>query len=290
MGKVAFFEWTDALGHRRFWISAAALVIVFGITVASYSQTRAYFSHVKVVPNFVNAFNAYLQSLGSNQESLFVLALPLFAALPKGDAIPVDRHWGADSAQLVRVGWRAYLWGKWLGNIATVACLTIVGLGCAFVMATILYPVGLPHVLGVAVPKHPLPLSRGVYESSYAPVFDRSLYFSNPWLYAVLTSVVPLWATLSLASLATALSVFVRRSYLALALPVIAFWGMNVAFEFLRAGGWAPSTVVVAYLYGSYPFTWPITMLYWLVPFALGVLIVGIVARTRTWPQGGDSR
>lgn len=289
MSTVATLEWLDALRHRRFWIVAALLVVVFAITVVDYAQMRGYFSGVTVVPNFFNAFNAYLQALGSTQQSLFILALPVFAALPKGDSIPIERQWGSDSVQMIRVGWRSYVWGKWLGNVAIVTCLMVIGLIGAFAMAALMYPMGVPHVIGVSVPAHPLPLSRGVYENGYTPAFLRSLYFADPFLYVALTSVVPLWATVAMASLATGLSLFVRRPYLALALPVMTFWGMNIALPLLKAGGWMPSTLVNIYLNNDDggPFTWPVTMLYWLIPFALGAAIVGVAAHRRKWPVGG---
>ncbi len=180
MGRIVASEWADSLCHWRFWIVAAALIAIFAFSIVDYEHTRSYFAAVRVTSGFFNGFDAYLQALGRNGQSLFILFLPVFAALPRGDVVPTERQWGGDAVQLTRVGWTSYVWGKWLGNVATVACLMVLGLICAFALSAILYPLSLPHVIGVAVPAHPLPLKDGVYENGYAPVFERSLYFANP--------------------------------------------------------------------------------------------------------------
>lgn len=262
----------------RFLVASAgtfAVLLVSEISYGGYSNAE--------VKYFLNSFQAFQYALGINGLSIYLVVIPILACITNSDSITRDRSYGADALHVSRVGWTRYLWRKWLASILTAGSAAFIGLLFAFIFAFILYPTGLPHLLGWTAPKHPL--STGVYANAYGPSFWSHLFWSHPWLYNLVLMIVPLWATVTLAAMGTALGTLVRRPYLALALPTIIFWVGNIVPQFFNSYEWLPSGTLYLYLISGN--TWIDTMVYWSIPIIISSVILVWTKIREEWLIGG---
>lgn len=235
-------------------------------------------------------FTVLLVALGAYYLSLWVVFLPVLAALPAGDSVAVDRLRGVDAVMITRVGWRNYLWGRWFGSAGLAATATAIALGLTAVVAAIGYPLALPRLLGwrltpaldAALP-YKVKVS-GVFADGYPPAFHPHFFWAAPGLYLVAVGLLALWATVAVAGLAIAGSVWLRRPVLTLAVPAALFW---IADFLAEDGPLAPSQMAGGYLYEVHPpQSWGVLVLYWLVPVgAVALILAWVTLRRKEWPQ-----
>jgi hypothetical protein len=288
VGPVIRAEWYRSTRSWRFWVTVALLVAVFVYTLLEYANPWVGPSaENRFIPSYWNIYSAAVMMLFGGIEGWWPLFLPLFAVLPAGDSLAVDRRRGVDAVVIARVGWARYLGGKWVGTtLASVAAATmalvITGVGVVSV-----YPTTLPRLLGWQAPTAVgVKLPPGVFGEQYLP-FGLHFFWAHPALYVGGVVLLALWATAALSGMAVAASVWIRNPLLTLAVPLVICWALNFLFY---TSNWTP------YVYGGQylivitqprpsPFAWSGVALYWAVPVALVAGILGLLAvRGREWP------
>lgn len=127
----------------------ALTVFVFVLTIQEYAPP----ANVRAVPipRFYNFYTVSLALLGAYPDSLWIVVVPILAALPAGDNVSIDRQRGVDATMITRVGWSRYLWGKLLANLTLAGGTTALAMATTLGVVALRYPVGLPRFLGWTV-------------------------------------------------------------------------------------------------------------------------------------------
>lgn len=290
MGSVIRGEWYRGTQSWRFWAVTALLVAVFVYTLLEYANPWTGPGGVPqnhLIPNYWNIFTAVIMMFFGGVEAFWPLFLPLFAVLPAGDSLAVDRRRGVDAVIITRVGWANYLWGKWVGNALVSVTAVVVAVAATIVGVVAVYPTTLPRLLGWQAPtafgvKEP----PGVFAEQYMP-FSLHFFWAHPALYVGGIILVALWATAALSGLSIAASIWIRVPLLTLAVPLVICWAINFLFR---------SSYLIPFMYGGQylivvtqprpsPFSWGGVSLYWAVPAALvGAALAVLALRGREWP------
>jgi hypothetical protein len=287
MVSVIQSEWHRGLRAWRFWATMALTLSIFLASVFQYAPLGV---SAPPIPHYINFFSMTLAFLGSYLFALWPVAIPLLAALPAGDSLAVDRRRGADALAITRVGWARYLWGKLVGNALLAVAAVAVPMAVAAAAAVARFPAALPPFLGW-VYNASLPYrvkQSGVFGDQYHPAFQAHFFWATPGLYVIVACLMALWATVALASVSIAASVWVRVSLVTLAIPVGLFWVGNFVSQGM-ASPLIPSVYAGAYLYWPTrmdPPSWGALALYWALP---ALATVGVLAwmglRRREWPS-----
>ncbi len=112
MVSVIRSEWYRGIRSRRFWVTVALALVLFGITMVLYANPLV----PQLTPRTNNIYTVTLAFLGNFFQALWPVLLPVIAVLPAGDSMAVDRRRGVDAALITRVGWTSYFGGKVVGN------------------------------------------------------------------------------------------------------------------------------------------------------------------------------
>jgi hypothetical protein len=281
--RVLVAEWIWGVRHWRFGATIALTAAVLWLTMMNYGPLRG---AAPVPAGYYNVFSAMLNAMGLGYGSLYVLFLPALAAWPRGDSVAADRARGLDSSIISRSGWRGYLWGKLAGNLLLSGTAASLGLAVAFMGALMRYPAMLPHYLGYAIPRNPPPITAGVFGEDYGPRFMSAVFWHHPWIYMAIVAFFAVWATMSLASVATVSAVWIRHRFLVTVMPVLIFWGGNVVAGLLGIDPWMPSTIAGTYLAAQQ--SWISLLVYWAVPLVGAAFLIYRVVHREEWIYGGQ--
>lgn len=278
-------QWQQGMRSWRFWVTVGLTVFLFALTIQQYASAanvRAWSTD----PQFYNFYTVTLAALGTYPESLWIVFVPVLATLPAGDILARDRRRGVDATVVTRIGWNKYLWGQLIAN-ATLACgATALAIAVTLTMVAMRYPITLPKFLGWRV-DNALPYRikvSGVFGNTYGPTFHPHFFWAHPGLYVTVVIVVALWATMTLASLATAAGVWLRRPILTLAVPTALFWLGDFVASMVNET-WAPSVMAGGYLAAGQTPSW-VLALYWGIPaLAVVVVITQVTGCAKEWPS-----
>jgi hypothetical protein len=251
--------------HRRWTYIAFAFGLL--IAVSGYIGIQVGdlpFSHIS---HEYNAWYVFLQVFGMNLNSIWGIAVPLFAALPFGDTLIYDLNHGFEVPLMLRVGMKRYFFSKWLANIIVVASVSFAVLSCALSLALlwrqdVVLPAVLPPQLiaGMPLPSGIDPLS-GVFASSYQPHVLSGLFWVHPSVYSLLAIVIGVLVSISIGSITMVASLFFKKRYLVLAAPFIFYMVFNVAVQVLGLKLWVPFLMSAGFL-NFKDSIWP-TIFYW---------------------------
>jgi hypothetical protein len=286
-------EWHRSVHHWRFWVSMGLALTLFLYTLFEFANPA---SVPDVIPRWLNIFTANINLLSGSAGEWWPLFLPLFAVLPAGDSLAVDRRRGLDVLVISRRGWRSYLWGKLVANALVSVVAVTLPLVLVIALECFVYPLALPKFLGWAAPSaaalRALPYAdriSGVWGHAYPPAFLPHFFWAAPVLYIALAMLVALWATVAISGMALGVSVWVRSPLLALATPIgvwwLAIWVANAVHLSL-----APVLYAGQYLLmpdSHAPHSWLALALYWAVPAAAVAVVFGwLTWRRQEWPEG----
>jgi hypothetical protein len=211
----AFLGW-------RFYvaITLAVLILVFSLFESTILTPNISGTH----PLFHNAYDVWLRAY----EGFIGLIAPLLAVLPFAGSLNLDRRSGYFSHVLVRAGSWRYFSAKFLANLAAGSLALAIPLFLLFAFTNAVYPRGLP----------PVTESGRQVESLWGPMGD--LYRSNPdgliaFYIAVALSFGAVYATLALA-----ISTFVKNYYLVLASPFLFYVIGSFVFQSLGLNPFSP--------------------------------------------------
>ena len=284
-------EWYRGTRSWRFWTTAALVAGVFAYTILAYANPwvgpGAGPPQNASIPNYWNIFSVLILMFQGLAGGYWCLFLPLFAALPAGDSLAVDRRRGVDAAIITRLGWARYLWGKWVGaalvSVGAIALAVAVTAG----LALLVYPTRLPKFLAWKMPPFSqfVKMGPGVIGNQYVAM-SAHFFWAHPGLYVAVVIGVALWATATLSGLAVAAGVWVRLPLVTLAVPLAICWAIN---EFPGVSQtWTPFYYAGQFLYGattSIRLSWAGIVGYWAIPAALVAVVLAVVAhRGREWP------
>lgn len=285
MVSVIRSEWYRGIRSWRFGVTVVLALVLFGITMVQYANPLV----TQITPRTNNIYTVTLAVLGNFFLALWPILLPMIAVLPAGDSMAVDRRRGVDATMITRVGWAFYVGGKIVGN----ALVSVVAVSLAFAVAAaveaMVYPLSLPRYLGWTL-NNALPYKvkmSGVFGQVYGPTFHPHFFWAAPDLYLIMAIGVALWVTAILSTLSMVAAIWIRPPILTMAAPTLLYLAANVAAQsFLYNGHLNPVVYAGAYLYWHPPLhSWIAVFLYWAVPGAIVVAIMGWVGlRRREWP------
>jgi hypothetical protein len=204
----AFLGW-------RFYvaITLAVLILVFSLFESTILTPNISGIH----PLFHNAYDVWLRAY----EGFIGLIAPLVAVLPFAGSLNLDRRSGYFSHVLVRAGSWRYFSAKFLANLAAGSLALALPLVLLFAFTNAAYPRGLP----------PIPESGRPREILWGPLGE--LYRTNPdGLIAFYITVALIFGAVY-ASLALAISTFVKNYYLVLASPFLFYVLGSFVFQSL---------------------------------------------------------
>lgn len=289
MIQVVRTAWSRSVRSWRFWVTATLGLFIFFLPMIQYADPWLH----NPIPRDENFFVVTLYFLGAYLFATWPVFVPLLAALPAGDIVAVDRRRGLDALEITRVGWGNYIAGNLLGNALVGLSAVGVAMAVALVTAAVVYPMGLPHLIGwhatlSELEKLPYSVKQsGVFADSYPPSFQKHFFWSSPGTYVALAIGVALWAVVVLSSLSVAVSAWIRLPVLTLAAPVVLFLVATVASQGLLMGRLNPWIYAGAYLWWPPLPSWGALFSYWGAPaVAVAVVAVWIGRFRREWPQG----
>ncbi len=279
ISRMVRLDWIRALHGVGIWIALLLTVAVMAMAFSQYSTVEVFGGYP---PAYFNAYQALLSGLGYSPDTFFFLVIPILAVLPNGDSLALDRESGADGSFLVRAGWHGYLWGRFLGNATVAGATVFVGLLISGIVASFLFPVALPHYLGVA--GHAAFTHQGVYGQEYQPFVWPALFWHAPWLYVLLVMGVATIATGVLAVIATVAALWIRRRVVVLVVAVAIFFAADMGGQLVGLRAWVPSEMVGNYL-SNYTHAPAGILAYWIVPGLVMSAITWWRVRSHEWPH-----
>jgi len=216
--KRAFFSWSFGLA---FLIGLIAL----GQGLYNYGRGFPISPEAKNADPFLyNSFDALLMA----RLGLISIVVPLLAALPFADSLALDRNSGYIRFLLLRTKRPKYIWSKFLANVLSGGMAVALPHIIIYITATIIFPEGLPTLIGQQRMIVTGPLS--------------DVYQSNPALYVWFIIFLSLLFGVVYTTTGMTVACFSDNRYVVLASPFMFY--IVTSFVIANLGGlegWLPT-------------------------------------------------
>ncbi|MDN5363089.1 MAG: hypothetical protein PWQ91_150 [Eubacteriales bacterium] len=208
------------------------LIIAFFLLIGFMLQGYYSYKNMGYVVREESAYVAYISTLSSNN-AYIIGVLPLITCLIAADSLAWDRKTGYVRFMLTRSQRRDYILGKIAAVSVITAAVVLLGFLFSFVLAAVLYPLRLPswhwvgNVATFTIPEAPADYVNPV------PVFLHNLFFTHPFIYVMIITIIVTLAAVAYANVALLLSLWTSNIYLVLAVPWLLHVGLNFVFGVL---------------------------------------------------------